>query len=391
MKVTIIIPWIRKDKIDIAIAAAIRNAGVEVLVNAQEDRERIGCPKMVKAMVDYIPKDTDYVCFLGDDTIAAPNYIKIALDEMSVFPDNCGMIGFNDKSGRFGDGKTLANHWIAHIDLLPLLGGEFFHTGYVHSFCDNELQERLTAIGRYRYSESAIVMHDHPMITGGEWDDDYKRVYSEEVFNADKELFIQRKKNGWKKSSEMKILVCGNGPTVPKQLQGRTLEEFDKIVRINDWKSIEGFCNRCDVWVFYPHHHPQYKIQYEFDFTPYLNLAKEFWIVHGNTIEMATKIIGREPEEYLTDVDVMKARKEIISIPSTGVLALYLARKLYGKVYAAGFDFYTGKQDHYYDDVKHPLIRKGNIKRAHPLSPHDFDNELIWYKNCVKEGSIIEL
>jgi hypothetical protein len=196
MDITIIIPWIRKEKIGRAITAAILNAGCEVIVYAKEDQERIGCPKMVRDMVANV--QTDYVCFLGDDTVAAPGYIKNALAEMANFPDDCGLVGLDDMSGRFDDGKTLATHWVAHLDLLPLIGNEFFHTGYQHCFCDNELQERLMALGLYKFSKKAIAMHDHPMISGADMDDDYRRVYSSEVFNADKKLFLQRKSEGWK-------------------------------------------------------------------------------------------------------------------------------------------------------------------------------------------------
>ena len=190
MDVTIIIPWIRRDKIGQAITAAILNAGVDVLIYAKEDKERIGCPLMVKEMVAKV--NTEYVCFLGDDTIAAPNFIKNALKEMAMFPGKCGLIGLNDKSGR-----DIPAHWIAHMDLLAHLGGEFFHTGYTHTFCDNELMERTKQLGRYLYSETATVLHEHPFETGEQPDSDYKRVYAKDVYEADKALFEHRRANEW--------------------------------------------------------------------------------------------------------------------------------------------------------------------------------------------------
>ena len=191
MDVTIIIPWIRRDKIGQAVTAAILNAGVNVVLLVKEDAERIGCPKMVHDMVAEVK--TEYVCFLGDDTIAAPNFIKNALKEMVIFPDRCGLIGLNDKSGR-----ELPTHWVAHMDLLPMVGGEFFHTGYTHCFSDNELWERAQEIDRYLYSQSSIVLHDHPISTGAEMDADYRRVYAKDVYETDRELFEHRRSNEWR-------------------------------------------------------------------------------------------------------------------------------------------------------------------------------------------------
>jgi hypothetical protein len=201
MKVTIIIPWIRKEKIGRAITAATLNAGTDVLIYAKEDASRIGCPLMVKEMVNNTK--TDYICFLGDDTIAGEDYIKHALEEMQEFPDGVGLIGFNDKTGR-----TLPTHWIAHRELLKHLDGEFFCTEYTHCCCDLELMSRVKEIDRFKYSKTAFVLHENPMLWGiGDWDADYKRVYSQEVWGADQELYNKRKANGWHTESRENFLI----------------------------------------------------------------------------------------------------------------------------------------------------------------------------------------
>jgi GT2 family glycosyltransferase len=186
MKVTILIPVVRKESAARAIAHAIFNAGVDVLMHAVEDKERIGCPRMVKKMTD--KTTTDYVCFLGDDTIPQPGYMRIALEEMKELPYGEGLIGFNDKTGR-----TLPTHWLASKKLLPLIGGEFFHTGYQHCCCDVELMERALSMGRFKYSQKAIVLHDHPMLTGKKSDEFYDYVYSDPVRKKDQELLRQRR------------------------------------------------------------------------------------------------------------------------------------------------------------------------------------------------------
>jgi hypothetical protein len=192
MKVSIILPIIRPESAKITKALAEKHHGIDEIQIVEEiDKDRIGCPKMVKKLVER--SKYDLVCFLGDDTLPAENFLKYAIEDMKTLPDGWGLVGLNDMSGR-----TLATHWLADKRLLPMLDGELFHTGYTHCCSDNELQERCMEAGKYIYSQKAIVLHNHPIFTGEEWDEDYKRVYSKEIWGADQALFEKRRQNSWK-------------------------------------------------------------------------------------------------------------------------------------------------------------------------------------------------
>jgi hypothetical protein len=194
MKVSIVLPFIR-ESVKTTIALAKKNHGIdEIEIVSEEDRERIGCPKMVKKLVER--SKFDLVCFLGDDTLPTHNFLKYAIEDMQNLPDGWGLVGLND-----GTGRTLATHWLADKRLLPMLDGEFFHTGYTHCCSDQELQTRCSSVGRYVYSQKSVVMHNHPLLTYADWDADYKRVYSKEIWGADQELFEKRRKNGWKNTT----------------------------------------------------------------------------------------------------------------------------------------------------------------------------------------------
>lgn len=194
-KVSIIIPVIRPEKAKRCIDAIDQNAGIpkedyEVLFS--EDTERIGCPKMVKKLVKR--SQYDLVCFLGDDTIPRPDFLKNALHAMTRLPSGVGLVGLNDNPGRVGT----ATHWLAHKELLTYLDGEFFHTGYEHCFCDDELLVRCRLMNRYIYAYDAVIEHDHFIHKDGvPDDDDLKRVYSTEVYLKDMELFKARSLNDW--------------------------------------------------------------------------------------------------------------------------------------------------------------------------------------------------
>jgi hypothetical protein len=193
-KVSIIIPYIR-ESVHTTILTANWFAGIpksEYEILAEEDKERIGCPRMVKRLVE--KSQGDLICFLGDDSIPDHDFLKFAIEDMhQQLPQGWGLVGFNDRTGR-----TLPTHWLADNRLLPHLDNEYFHTGYTHCFCDNELMIRCHELGRYYYSKRAVVIHNHPILTGHELTGDYARVYAKEVYEKDRQLFEKRRDNGWK-------------------------------------------------------------------------------------------------------------------------------------------------------------------------------------------------
>lgn len=192
--VSIIIPIIRPDRVWKCITAIKANAGIDdyEIVTA-EDTKRIGCPLMVKGLVE--ETEGDLVCFLGDDTVPQPDFLLNALAAMQTLPDGWGLVGLNDEHH---NGNKLATHWLADKRLLPLLDGEFFHTGYKHTQCDRELTLRCQQMGRYIWAKDAVIIHEHPVFGSAENDDDYKRVYSKEYLEYDKWLFRRRSQNNWK-------------------------------------------------------------------------------------------------------------------------------------------------------------------------------------------------
>lgn len=206
--VSIIIPVIRPEKYVRCVEAIEQNTPDDGFLRAltvgrrvwqyeiiaDEDKDRIGCPKMVERLVE--SARGQLICFLGDDTIVQPGWLSEALKAMATLPDGWGLVGLND--GYFRDDGP-ATHWLADKRLLPLLGGEFFHTGYVHCFSDNELTDRCREMGRYVWAENARIIHDHPYLTGGPVEGtDYERAYRPDNWFHDKRLFQQRQRNGWK-------------------------------------------------------------------------------------------------------------------------------------------------------------------------------------------------
>ena len=193
-QVSVVIPVIRPvgaKKCIAALGADLSFRNYEIVT--EEDKERIGCPKMVKKLV--ARTKYDWVMFLADDTIPQPGMIMNAFETTEKLPDKWGMVGLNDG---YPKAEQWACHWMAHKKLLPLLDGEFFYTGYRHSFCDCELLERCKGLGRYVFAEKAKLIHNNPLLKGQELDPDYARIYSQVFHRRDLVLFRKRQRSNWK-------------------------------------------------------------------------------------------------------------------------------------------------------------------------------------------------
>ncbi len=184
--ISVCIPIVRPEKAT-RVIDAVKAEGIEVEILAEEDKERIGCPKMLKQLVD--KSKGDLVMFLGDDTIPQAGFMRAALKVMDKLPDGWGVVGLNSQPSKH------AAHFLADKRMLPLLEGEFFNTVYRHCWCDNELTDIARENGRYVFCEDAVVKHDHPIFTGKGEDADYLRVYSTEFKKYDKSIYIKRKRD----------------------------------------------------------------------------------------------------------------------------------------------------------------------------------------------------
>ena len=192
-KTSILIPVIREDRVKDCIKAIKENIIVpedkyEILTLVDHDRE--GCPKTLKKLVEMAKHG--FVMFLGDDTIPQKGFLVRAYRYMSEFPGGWGLVGLND--GRI-NGEWLATHWLASKKLLDHLEDrEFFYTGYIHTHCDLELTDKAKELRRYVWAKDARLVHNHPFKDKKFIDDDYIKVYSDDVRMHDIKLYIGRKK-----------------------------------------------------------------------------------------------------------------------------------------------------------------------------------------------------
>jgi GT2 family glycosyltransferase len=162
-------------------------SGIDYEILAEEDKDRIGCPKMLKQLVD--KSKGDQVCFIADDTWPEDGWLQSAIEAMNGLPDGWGVVGLNSQPSRH------AAHWLADKRMLPLLGGEFFSTDYKHCWCDNELTDIAIDHGRFVFCDEAKLTHNHPVFGTAPVDADYNRVYSDDYKRHDFLTYCRRKRN----------------------------------------------------------------------------------------------------------------------------------------------------------------------------------------------------
>jgi tetratricopeptide (TPR) repeat protein len=191
--ISVIIPYISQAGMERCKSAVLSNAGIPSTMFgllALEDAQRLGVPQMVARLVEMSP--LQLVCCLGDDIVPQPDFLRNALLALEKLPDQCGLVGLNGGE----DSREKAAHWLADKRLLPLLGGEFFHTGYSHGFFDNELTDRCRQLGRYILAEDAAFMRIHPpgapTVAA-----DSEEARGGRTFARDRELYLLRRQNNW--------------------------------------------------------------------------------------------------------------------------------------------------------------------------------------------------
>jgi hypothetical protein len=173
---------------------------------------------------------------------------------------------------------------------------------------------------------------------------------------------------------ELKILVCGSGPSLPLQLKGVDLSDFF-VVRVNPWYEIDGYDNKCDAWAFYPYS--------DFGFGWYLERAKYLWMPHFSMYSDCVCVTGRKPDYIISLQDTFDFHCIINhKNPTSGAVVIYMATLLNKDVYIAGFDFSTKGKQYYYNDIK---------VKTESINHHKQWIEEKWVNGLIDSGKLFKL
>ena len=121
--------------------------------------------------------------FVGDDhrfrTSGWDRKVIDALDGMGG-----GLVYGNDLAQR----ERLPTQVFINSNIVQALGWMGL-PGAKHLYLDNAWLEIGTRLGRLRYLPDVVIQHCHPMFGTGEWDEGYRRVNAQEVYDHDRAVF----------------------------------------------------------------------------------------------------------------------------------------------------------------------------------------------------------
>ena len=204
---------------------------------------------------------------------------------------------------------------------------------------------------------------------------------------------------------EKSILLVGNGSSLKGSKLGKKIDEFDEIIRINDWKT-KGFEEdvglKTSIWTMY---NPEkngvnfingYKnLNYDIlDIVKLVKDIKEIWFVCWKIENLMEGYKKSESIKQLYLYNKIKRHESIITTkkikektnpPSTGFTLIWLLTSMYNKIYIVGFDFgniLNSNQPfhHYYGNKLSENVIKRNI--------HNMKLEYDLVKDLEKQGKI---
>lgn len=159
---------------------------VELLVNDKQSRA-FGCWN--KFLRNHFKEDI--FCFLCDDTELKPDCLENAVKE---FEDLDLFLGFNQVNLPSSTKYAMGLVGRDFVNRFP--NKEIFCPIYNCFYADEELYLYANAINKFKYGETAHIIHYHPAFYKDELDETHAVVRSPKLVNEDRQNFNKRKKDG---------------------------------------------------------------------------------------------------------------------------------------------------------------------------------------------------
>lgn len=141
----------------------------------------------VKAVHNALAGIDGYVALLGSDTVPQKDWLKNLVEAFfKQFPNGDGVAETNNE---FNHGGALCQHPLAHANTIR----KYLYKGFTHNFSDNDFTEQVMYDGLYLYVPNAIIEHHHFLNHKAPMDETYKKVFNEENWKKDRNLFQIRK------------------------------------------------------------------------------------------------------------------------------------------------------------------------------------------------------
>lgn len=356
-----------------------------------------------------LTREYDKVLFLDSDMLITGNVSNILNieEDVTVTPDagkydihkryrtfNGGFLLLNGdqskhKEGLLKFGEVTNNHALADQSMM----NDYFN-GNV-SFLNsryNCLKRCFNDRNFYRYDKQIKIIH---YVGAKPWQD--KKIGREAQYSRIENLWKAYKREMLPVLSRKnkKIIVVGNSPNIMSDKVGHLIDEFDMVIRINDFKT-DGFQEytgtKVTHWVtsFSPSIDIRNTSIFDKIFTSNVSQTEKVFNNRINRIlkgsASANKKLVILSDKELRDLKLSIGYSAKNKWPTSGLIAIYVAlNKIHNAdVYYHGFSFFkeAGKYvSHYWNETKKEEFRKH----------HDHSLEEKYVNRLVKEGKIKKL
>ena len=155
--------------------------GIDVILVARQGK---GMARPLNVAAQYALEKYRHFAFLGDDhrprTKKWDRRIIDALDELGT-----GLVYGDDLL----QGEKLATAVAMTGDIVKALGG-MVPPNMIHLYLDNFWMKLGHDLGALQYLPDVIIEHLHPVAGKAQWDDQYRSVNAQDVYDADQKAFI---------------------------------------------------------------------------------------------------------------------------------------------------------------------------------------------------------
>lgn len=184
--------------------------------------------------------------------------------------------------------------------------------------------------------------------------------------------------------SNKKICVVGNSPKEIGLGKGKLIDSYDIVVRFNDFSTEypNDYGIKTNVWVRASNDNVLETLEQKNNCKFDLIIVRSY---HKNNEKSLNFYMNQQYNYLVLDVSYEdELSKKIKAIPSTGLLFLYIMKKLKLKVDVFGFDFFNDKNNVKYKTQHYYNYKKNKISKGIKLSKHKWKNELIFYKRDIE-------
>jgi len=185
------------------------------------------------------------------------------------------------------------------------------------------------------------------------------------------------------------ILIVGNGPSAATSELGSKIDNFDLVVRINNYVT-QGLENRVgsrtDIWV----NGANQGLKKRQDLPEKILVMIPPVVLKQKGSAIHTRITKRLGTDQYTmlPLNIMNHLEGSCGLdrPTTGFFAIYFFYLLGVDITLHGFDFFVGSTAHYFDGpLKRWLKERGLIKKA---AKHDVSGEKSFIETLIQKGRI---